>query len=98
MLYYKRTDTAGGSRADGIISLGHILQFCTGEDSEPVLGFQLDPSIVFKEADNDFLPTANTCSNCLYLPIPSLTKPLPDKTKLYNLYDYAFANNYFGRV
>lgn len=71
--------------------------FVTGMDEEPVLGYTLQPGIMFKEVEASFLPTANTCINQLNLPRPTLTKPLPtESSALFELYDYAFLNNYFG--
>ncbi|XP_061188056.1 uncharacterized protein LOC133196140 [Saccostrea echinata] len=78
------------------LTLNHILQFVTGASEEPVLGFFLHPSIEFVCAMNSFLPTANTCSNSLKLPRPTGDLPLPSHTDLFNLYDYAFSNTYFG--
>jgi len=85
---------AGGRRAG--ITLGSILQFATGTDEEPVLGFGIQPSLYFHEVDQSFLPTANVCVNCLKLPRPSPARPLPDTDTLFKLYDLAFANTYFG--
>ena len=53
--------------------MGHILQFVTGTDEEPPLGFGIAPHIEFVEKAREgtnypFLPTANTCGNTLYLP------------------------------
>ena len=81
----------------GNITLPHILQFCTGEDEEPVLGYKLHPSVQFVDGYNDnFLPTANTCTNTLNLPRGSSISQLPIIKHLHNLYDYAFSNSYFG--
>ncbi len=73
-----------------------MLGFSTGTDEEPVLGFTLQPSIQFVEVPASFLPTGNTCINCLKLPRPTFQHPIPSKGFLFNLYDYAFANSYFG--
>ena len=79
------------------ISLGNVLQFVTGMDEEPVLGYTLQPKIVFPEVDSSFDPTANTCINQLNLPRPTMGKPLPaNNTTIFELYDYAFLNCYFG--
>lgn len=73
------------------------MQFITGEDEEPVLGYKLHPSLEFVSVENgNFLPTSNTCINMLKLPIPTATIPKPSTEALHNLYDYAFANAYFG--
>lgn len=79
-----------------MISLGHVFQFATGTDEEPVLGFVLHPSLRFVEVTTSFIPTANTCINCLNLPRPSVDIPLPSQDMLFNLYDHAFVNAFFG--
>ena len=89
--------TASGQR--GAITLGHILQFVTGSDEEPPLGF----SVLFVEATSHgtnphtecpFLPTVNTCANTLSLPRRTNDSLLPSEEQLFNLYDSAFANAY----
>lgn len=81
------------------MSLENILQFVTGMDEEPTLGYTLQPAIAFSEVELSFLPTANTCINQLNLPRPSLQKPLPtNNITVFELYDYAFLNCYFGMV
>ena len=84
----------GGLR--GVVTLPHILRFATGAEEEPVLGFSIQPSLLFIEAEGSFLPSANTCINCLKLPRATVDKPLPSEEHLFNLYDFAFANAYFG--
>ena len=85
----------GGRRNN--ITLPKLLQFITGEDEELVLGYKLHPSLEFISVQNkSFLPTANTCINMLKLPIPTATTPKPSTEALHNLYDYAFANAFFG--
>ena len=66
----------GGRR--GNITLGHVQGFTTGTDDEPVLGFALQPSIQFVDCDG-FVPTANTCFNCLKIPLASIHRPMPSK-------------------
>ncbi|XP_052249529.1 uncharacterized protein LOC127857163 [Dreissena polymorpha] len=83
----------GGRRQP--VTLGKVLKFVTGTEEEPVLGFSLKPSIHFSE-NQPFLPSANTCINRLNLTIPSETAAIPNDTELFNLYDYAFSNDYFG--
>jgi hypothetical protein len=80
--------------------LGHVLQFTTGTDEEPMLGFALHPSLCFFEVEEEssFLPLSNTCTNTLRLPCGSLERPLPKREQLFSLYDYAFSNTYFGHV
>ena len=50
------------------------MQFVTGAEEEPVLGFVLHHSLQFVEVTSTFIPTANTCINCLNLPHPSFTE------------------------
>ena len=61
-------EAASGRR--GAITLGNILQFVTGLDEEPPLGFELQPSIQFVSAAEElkwsFVPTANTCSKTVF--------------------------------
>ncbi len=79
------------------ISLENILQFVTAMDEEPVLGYAKQPSIAFTEVQSSFLPTANTCINQLNLPRPSYQEALPtNNIAVFELYDYAFINSYFG--
>ena len=86
----------GGHR--GTIDLNDVLRFAAAADNEPILGFSIQPSIVFVEAVKGFLPTANTCINTLYLPRPTISLPLPTPEALFNIYDYAFANAFFGNL
>ena len=44
----------------------------------------------------EFIPKAHTCSYCLKQPIA--TKKLPVEQQLFNLDDYAFANEYFENI
>ena len=77
------------------MSLNDVVKFATGTEEEPILGFALHPSILFVEAGS-FIPTANTCINRLNLPRPSVSISLPSKDELFNLYDYAFLNAFYG--
>ena len=88
----------GGRR--GAVSLGHISKFVTCTDDEPVLGFALHPSITFVEVESEskMIPTASTCINQLRLPRLSVGLKLFEESKLFNLYDYSFTNDYFGQV
>ena len=95
--YYEELYTffSGGRR--GKVTLEHILQFVTGDNEEPVLGYTVQPSVIFTVAGNGgFLPTSSTCINCLKLPRGTVHTPLPDVDRLHCLYDYAFSNVYFG--
>lgn len=55
------TYNSGGRR--GAITLGHILKFVTGDDEEQVLGYELEPSLIFDEVmeTGRFVPSARTC-------------------------------------
>ena len=84
---------ASGQR--GEITLGHILQFATGSDEEPLLGFRVAPSIEFVEATSHgtsphtecpFLPTANTCANTLCLPRCTNDLLLPSEEQLFMIW------------
>lgn len=44
----------------------------------------------------DFMPTSHTCSNTLDLPRGNAVVPLPSDDELFELYDLAFKDNYFG--
>lgn len=105
-LFSKYTRLAASGQR-GSITLGHILQFVTGTDEEPPLGFGVAPCIEFVEAASHgtnshtecpFLPTANTCANILYLPRRAKDVLLPSEEQLFNLYDLAFANAFFGNL
>ncbi|XP_052277390.1 uncharacterized protein LOC127876299 isoform X3 [Dreissena polymorpha] len=85
--------STGGRR--GAVNLGSILRFATGTEEEPALGFALQPSIQFMESAN-FLPTANTCINRMNLSLPDESNPLPLQEELFNLFDLAFCNTFFG--
>lgn len=80
----------------GNLSLSSILVFVTSTDEEPLLGFKIQPSIVFCEVAEGFLPTASTCVNSLTLPRPSSSVNLPETRALFKLYDLAFSNAYYG--
>ena len=73
-----------------------FLVFATGLDEEPLLGFEIHPSIQFIEDKKGFFPTAMTCINQLKLPRSSLVKDIPTNEDLLNLYDFVFSNSYFG--
>ena len=91
LLFYIITASRRGS-----ISLGNILKFVTASENEPVLGYRMKPSIVFDDNMSSCLPTSNTCINKMTLAIGAM---LPeDREVLFNYFDYAFVNNYFGRA
>ena len=87
---------SGGRR--GHLTLNSILQFITGAEEEPILGFTIKPSLQFVPVQQSFLPTANTCINALTLPRPTALHQLPTAAQLFSLYDLAFSNSYFGNV
>ncbi|XP_070556010.1 G2/M phase-specific E3 ubiquitin-protein ligase-like isoform X2 [Ptychodera flava] len=82
----------------GNITLNDILQFVTGAEDEPVLGFRITPSVEFVEMTQSYLPTANTCINRLTLPRPTIEQQLLPTRQMYDLYDLAFSNRFFGNV
>ncbi len=90
---------AGGKQ--GNVTPKHILQFVSGTDQEPPLGFYTKPSIVFPSSTTSgawsFILTSNTCANMLHLPCPTREIPLPTEEKLFEVYDMAFCNAYFGK-
>ena len=82
----------------GKVDLGSILKFFTGTEKEPLLGFELHPSLFFiKTNEKNFLPSSNTCINRLSLPRATAEHNLPDEKTLFHLYDYVFVNQYFGQ-
>jgi len=77
------------------VDLASIMRFTTGTEEEPVLGFGIEPCISFVESLS-FLPTANTCINKLNLTIASREEDIPDTNFIFNLFDLASSNQYFG--
>ena len=107
-------ETAAGRRC---VKLEDVLIFVTGASEEPVLGFQMHPSITFVPSEltpcsqpdangpiaksrimADFTPKAMTCDNSLHLPRATVSVEIPDDNLLFNCYDLAFANSYFGKM
>lgn len=86
-----------GGRRNGV-QMQDILSFATGAGEETVLGFVLQPKLEFVEYTNSFLPTSSTCTNSLRLPHPTGSMVIPPQEKLFDLYDYAFCNAYFGVI
>ena len=70
----------------GKITTEDILEFATGSRYEPVLGFKLKPTINF-QPHPQWLPTASTCANQLYLPVPpdAITHPFSVGGKAHGL-------------
>ena len=46
---------------------GHFLMFATGATNIPTVGFDPKPCISFVHDDTKTIPSAQTCSNMLYL-------------------------------
>ena len=88
----------GGEGEEATVTPEHIPIFTTGAETEPRLDFQIAPSIIFVESGPEkFLPTSNSCVNQLvFLRAGNLCK-LPNEKDLFDLYDYAFLNSYFGQ-
>ena len=76
--------------------MGDVLTFVTGSDEEPVLGYEIHPSIYFTVAiEGNFLP--NVCINRLTLKrVDDITQKFSDN--LFTIFDYAFANAYYGNI
>ncbi|XP_015757106.1 PREDICTED: uncharacterized protein LOC107336547 [Acropora digitifera] len=92
-LEYLKEVTAG--RGD-TVSLQRILKFVTGSEIEPVLGYAIDPRIKFDKYAPSALPTSNTCINKLTLPIGDNLPP--DRSDIFDFFDYAFTSEYFGNI
>ena len=96
-LFSKYVRETSSGRREGV-TLGHILQFTTCADVEPMFGFKIPPSVCFYSAATSnkwtFLPTANTCSQILN----PQQAPIPSEEDLFEIYDHAFKNDYFGHV
>ena len=78
--------------------MGDVLTFVTGSDEEPVLGYEIHPSIYFAVAvEGNFLPTANVCINRLTMNrVDDITQKFPDN--LFTIFDDAFADAYYGNI
>lgn len=90
------TLVSAGRRCSGSITLETLLAFSTGANKEPLLGFTLQPMIVFVEDPPGFFPTANTCTMTLALPF-SMGTQQPNAKTLFEKFDEAFISDYFGR-
>ena len=99
--FVKYTREAAAGRL-GAVTLESILRFVTCCDSEPVLGFTIKPSVNFYEVQGNskwmFLPQAHTCSYALDLPIRNAQIKLPTEEELFEIYNLAFLNSYFGKI
>ena len=98
-VFAKYTRNAASGQ-QGSVTL-ELLQFVTGSDVEPPLGFAVHPCIEFVDATGDcsscwsYLPTANTCANTLYVPKCSKDSALPTEEELFKAYDCAFVSACF---
>lgn len=72
------------------LKLSDILAFATSYEEEPVLGFEMEPSIHFLELPGN-LPTGSTCINQLNLPLAE-----HNEDYLFERLKLAFVNAYFG--
>ncbi|XP_027132288.1 G2/M phase-specific E3 ubiquitin-protein ligase [Larimichthys crocea] len=84
---------------EGPSKLQKILAFATGASVVPPIGFSPSPSVEFiHKGDDDFsstplFPMANTCINCIKLPLHVSYQLLKEK------FDFALGNTYgFGRA
>ncbi|XP_076736172.1 G2/M phase-specific E3 ubiquitin-protein ligase isoform X3 [Maylandia zebra] len=81
---------------DGTQKLGTIFAFATGANTVPPIGFSPQPSIEFLHQEPDAqtmskLPIANTCINCLKLPLHTSYKDFQENM------DFALGNTHgFG--
>lgn len=76
------------------VNIEKILKFATGSEVEPVLGYSVSPHIAFDSLTASFFPTSNTCINRLTLATGECVPSNDDQS--YNIFDLAFANDYFG--
>ena len=76
------------------------MKFATCDEDIPLLGYENEVklSTMFHEVpeSQSFLPTANTCVGNLQLPRPTHEIPLPAEEQLFEKFDMAFFNSYFG--
>eukprot|EP00794_Sanderia_malayensis_P013331 gene13331-14707_t len=93
-------NVASGQRQG--LSLDDLLKFATGACEEPCLGFSIHPCIDFVQSTDgnkwSFIPTASTCTNKIYLPSGSRNAELPNEDELFEIYDFAFTDRYFGKL
>lgn len=72
--------------------MGNTLQFATGLDEEPLLGFEFVSAA--EELKWSFVPTENTCRKTMFLIRGSHGLNLPAEEDFYDVFDTAFSNNY----
>lgn len=68
-------------------------EYCFSQGNQDSVEAQ-GPNI--KRTNWNFMPKSHTCSNTLNLPIGNRHLPLPSEEDLFQLYDLAFKNTYFG--
>ena len=79
--------------------MAKVIKFVTGSEAEPVLGYGINPHIVFNCYAISCLPTSNTCINKLTLPVGDKVCKVPrNPDKSYEFFDYAFNSDYFGSI
>lgn len=73
-----------------------MLRFVTGITWEPMFGYAITPSIQFVEVVSkaEMLPKSSTCAHILYLPYCMAGGF--DERFLFERFDMAFMNTYFG--
>ncbi|CAM4609845.1 unnamed protein product [Leuciscus chuanchicus] len=97
-LFNIRLSPVGSNRRhqEGIQKLETILAFATGASTVPPIGFSPQPSIEFLHLEHDAeinskLPIANTCINCLKLPLHTTYRDFQENM------DFALGNTHgFG--
>ncbi|XP_053192741.1 uncharacterized protein LOC128376917 [Scomber japonicus] len=96
---YWRDYLQDAEEEQGPSKLQKVLAFATGASVVPPIGFSPSPSVEFiHQRDDDFsptpmFPTANTCINCIRLPIHVSFQVFKEK------FDFALDNTYgFGRA
>eukprot|EP00794_Sanderia_malayensis_P001620 gene1620-1794_t len=99
LVKYARNVASGQGQG---LSLDNLLKFATGACEEPCLGFRIHPCIDFVQSTDGnkwpFIPTASTCTNKIYLPSGSRNAELPNEDELFEVYDFAFTDRYFGKL
>lgn len=94
--FYLISDVAFSLDQEGTQQLETILAFATGANTVPPIGFSPQPSIEFLHQEHDAastskLPIANTCINCLKLPLHTTYRDFQENM------DFALGNTHgFG--
>ena len=80
------------------VTINHILAFVTGSGHVPLIGYAMHPTIKFIQHQYG-VPTASTCTNTLYIPLPqSLSEPLRKEEEYFDMFDNCFTQEYFGQI